>query len=317
MRRFLLLLGVAVCGIVPALGQFSDSVTYIDPQKRALLANPYGWGYIAGTNRYGDIGKYQRFEVFETPYLAAARVYFGLKRIVGSPDTISVVVRDASPAGPGARLTSVKITTDKLDTTGKGNLFFFPMRPQFQGGVFYPDSLYIGIEWAETVDDTFAVFADSNGFGEKMQRVWEQINYNNQWTMWPWINSPDPNFEWAVDSDLWIKAYLSTSPTAVAGNPEVVPTEFALEQNYPNPFNPSTSIRYFLPEQSVVQLRVCNILGQVIASLAGGVREAGVNNILWDASGFASGLYLCRLEAATTRDPSRTFNQTRKMVLTK
>jgi hypothetical protein len=87
-----------------------------------------------------------------------------------------------------------------------------------------------------------------------------------------------------------------------------LPHEFFIEQNYPNPFNPSTTIRYGLPSRSHVLLTVFNTLGQQVATLVQGEQEAGFHEVQFDASGFASGVYLYRLTAGS-------FVETRKLVL--
>lgn len=88
------------------------------------------------------------------------------------------------------------------------------------------------------------------------------------------------------------------------------PTAFHLFQNYPNPFNPSTTISYQLPEVSVVSLRVYDILGREVATLVNEVNAPGYHEVTWDASGVASGVYVCRIS-------SDAFSQTRKMLLMK
>jgi hypothetical protein len=99
--------------------------------------------------------------------------------------------------------------------------------------------------------------------------------------------------------------------------PPSTPAEFALYQNYPNPFNPSTVIRYELPGNSVyaVRLTIFDLLGQEIAVLKNGVREAGSVSVTWDAGNLAAGVYYFRLDATGLKDPSRSFQETRKMVL--
>ena len=87
-----------------------------------------------------------------------------------------------------------------------------------------------------------------------------------------------------------------------------VPQTLRLDQNYPNPFNPSTTIRYGLPSRSHVTLTVFNTLGQQVATLVQGEQEAGFQEVQFEASGLASGVYLYRLTAGS-------FVETRKLVL--
>ena len=77
-----------------------------------------------------------------------------------------------------------------------------------------------------------------------------------------------------------------------------VPKVLALNQNYPNPFNPSTTINFTLAEDSHVSLRVFDMLGREVATLANSEMKAvEVHNVLFDASRLSSGLYFYRLDA--------------------
>ena len=93
-----------------------------------------------------------------------------------------------------------------------------------------------------------------------------------------------------------------------------IPSEYRLSQNYPNPFNPATRIRYALPEQAHVTLRVYNVLGQEVATLADGVEEAGFRTVEWNAAEVASGVYFYRIEARSTSG-QRLFTDSKKMLL--
>jgi hypothetical protein len=100
------------------------------------------------------------------------------------------------------------------------------------------------------------------------------------------------------NADLVVAAFrlAITGPVGVAAdNP--LPTGLALEQNYPNPFNPSTTIRYSLPRKSSVQLAIFNTLGQRVATLVRGEKEAGYHEVRFEASGLASGVYFYQLQA--------------------
>lgn len=83
-----------------------------------------------------------------------------------------------------------------------------------------------------------------------------------------------------------------------------------LSQNYPNPFNPITVIKFSLPLKSNVSLKVYDILGREVKTLINGIKEAGIQEIPFEASNLSSGIYFYRLE---TQD----FTQTRKMILLK
>ncbi|MCP4597928.1 T9SS type A sorting domain-containing protein [Neptuniibacter sp.] len=89
----------------------------------------------------------------------------------------------------------------------------------------------------------------------------------------------------------------------------LLPTEFSLSQNYPNPFNPSTSIELALPVASNYLLEIYNIAGQKVESFSG-YSEAGIVNVIWEASNAASGVYFYKVSAGT-------FEATKKMVLIK
>lgn len=76
-----------------------------------------------------------------------------------------------------------------------------------------------------------------------------------------------------------------------------LPASFMLDQNYPNPFNPSTTIGYGLPSPARVSVRIYNVLGEEVMPLVEGERAAGRHQVVFDATGLPSGLYLCRMQA--------------------
>ena len=76
---------------------------------------------------------------------------------------------------------------------------------------------------------------------------------------------------------------------------EELPTEFSLMQNYPNPFNPVTKISFAIPKKAKVNLSVYDILGRQITTLADDYKEPGSYEYRFDASSYASGVYVYRL----------------------
>jgi hypothetical protein len=86
------------------------------------------------------------------------------------------------------------------------------------------------------------------------------------------------------------------------------PVDFSLSQNYPNPFNPTTKITYSVPFDGFVSIAIFNVLGEKVANLVNNNVKAGNYELTFDASQFASGVYLYRMEAGD-------FVSIKKMVL--
>jgi len=102
------------------------------------------------------------------------------------------------------------------------------------------------------------------------------------------------NSVFAVDT---VRIYRSVmSATAVEPFAVEIPGEVKLDQNYPNPFNPGTSITYRLSVSGHVKLAVYDALGREVRLLVNERKEAGVHDVLFDASGLPSGAYFCRLK---------------------
>ena len=99
------------------------------------------------------------------------------------------------------------------------------------------------------------------------------------------------------------------------------PTGFTLSQNYPNPFNPSTMISYQLPVNSLVTLRVYDLLGKEVATLVNAEMKAGTYTVPFTAAGgstIASGVYFYRLAAHhIDGGQAGSFVSTKKLILMK
>ncbi|MEJ2105159.1 MAG: T9SS type A sorting domain-containing protein [Ignavibacteriaceae bacterium] len=98
--------------------------------------------------------------------------------------------------------------------------------------------------------------------------------------------------------------------TSVKGDGIKISSSYKLYQNYPNPFNPTTTIKYDLPQSSVILIQIFNNLGEKVKTLYSGLQSSGTHEIVFDGSSLPSGIYFYQI---TTKD----FSQTKKCLLLK
>ncbi len=89
-----------------------------------------------------------------------------------------------------------------------------------------------------------------------------------------------------------------------------LPLDYSLDQNYPNPFNPTTTIRYAIPEDNFVSIKLYDVLGNEVITLVNEQKQAGRYEMLFNASNISSGVYYYQISSGS-------FIQTRKLMLMK
>ncbi|OQX96621.1 hypothetical protein B6I21_00510, partial [candidate division KSB1 bacterium 4572_119] len=107
-------------------------------------------------------------------------------------------------------------------------------------------------------------------------------------------------------------------------NIEVV-QNYQLFQNYPNPFNSSTRIRYDLAEDGFVEIKIFNVLGQVVKTLVSRQESTGRYLLQWNGinsngSCVSSGVYFIRMTVRTTKSSKKDnaiYSKVRKLVYVK
>ena len=139
------------------------------------------------------------------------------------------------------------------------------------------------------------------------------------------------DYNGAIDTSFSITPYSSSDPDDVQYLKElilglrsnqaleidnlVVPKTYFLHQNFPNPFNPTTSIEYDLPEFSIVNISIFDLMGRKVKSLINLKQPAGYQSIRWDGTNsfgeiVSTGMYIYTIQAGD-------FRQAKKMVLVK
>ena len=184
-----------------------------------------------------------------------------------------------------------------------------PVTSQESVGWEVTDGGYAVVNLLDTRLEHVMSFADSPAREEMQERV--------DYTSYPdghWLFFPYNTVTVAGDGEFNLSLTLSAKPieTFVLERPSN-PLTWRLYQNFPNPFNPETKIRFQLPENSQIELRIFNTLGQEIRTLINTKYEAGSYEVRWDGKDkngnyVSSGVYLYQLKA-------RNFGQVQKMLL--
>lgn len=104
--------------------------------------------------------------------------------------------------------------------------------------------------------------------------------------------------------------YFDTQQALAVKDIDGMPTEYKLFQNYPNPFNPTTQIKYSVPWNGYVSIKVYNLIGQEVATIYEGVRQTGNYTALFNGNSLSSGVYFYQLKG-------NNFIESKKFVLLK
>lgn len=150
---------------------------------------------------------------------------------------------------------------------------------------------------------------DLGGFldiSKNFSQLLEAKGYNYHFNIWHeghnWSN-------WGSHLDLVLQYFFPGSAVSVTEESQKIYT-YSLMQNYPNPFNPLTIISFELPEDSKVELKIYNMLGQEIKTLLNEEKPRGKHQVQFNASNLSSGMYIYKIKA-------NDFVSVKKMMLVK
>ncbi len=153
---------------------------------------------------------------------------------------------------------------------------------------------------------------ENNGF-RKLMTIGNS-NFKTEWTI---MGLEDGIYYWSVQAidgamagSVFSQEGVFTIGSVLSSENEFLPNEFKLGQNYPNPFNPATTIKYMIKDQSLVSLKIYDVLGNEVATLVNEIKPKGAYTFKFDASSLPSGVYFYRLTAGN-------FIETKKLLLLK
>ncbi|MGE5315553.1 MAG: T9SS type A sorting domain-containing protein [Acidobacteriota bacterium] len=139
-----------------------------------------------------------------------------------------------------------------------------------------------------------------------------------QHPMAPWDSARGSYYKswWGSEWGSAFKTIKLQTITGVDAENSAVPTVYSLSQNYPNPFNPSTTVKFSVPQPSVVKITVYDLIGREVATIANGTYAPGYYAVAFNAERLSSGMYVYRM-TSTSVAGSKTFSETKKLMLLK
>ncbi|MDP4175097.1 MAG: YCF48-related protein [Bacteroidota bacterium] len=172
----------------------------------------------------------------------------------------------------------------------------------------------------------YVIISDVRGADNIITRLHYTEDYGNTWKIIPTPEDFQPLSVSMAGKYLFSAGFygliITNKPkTSDVDRQESIVRTFELNQNYPNPFNPSTTIRYALLKQSLVEITIYDIMGNKVRSFTINSQQAGYHSILWDGKNMnneqvSSGTYIYRLRAVSFED-GKAFESSSKMLLVK
>lgn len=132
----------------------------------------------------------------------------------------------------------------------------------------------------------------------------------------PTLELKNPNldnskyYNWKASEGYGSPSTINSVYTSIEKEEKILPKEFQLFQNYPNPFNPSTTIKYAIPLDGNVKIKIYDILGKEVLSLLSEFKKAGIYNIKFNSDNLTSGIYFYKIISGN-------YSATKKMLLLK
>ena len=221
------------------------------------------------------------------------------------------------------------IITGQTDSFGAGSSDLWLVKTDENGDTLWTKtfggtSSERGNSVKQLSDGSYIIVGNNWSFGNGSSDLWYLKVDESGNELWNKIfgssdNDGGTSMQLTQDGGYIITGYLSENVWLLKTEPDIVgvksetneiPSEFLLSQNYPNPFNPSTRISWQSPAGGVQTLKIYDVLGNEVATLANEYKPAGAYEIEWDASEFPSGVYFYQLK-------TENYFETKKMILTK
>ncbi|MBT3216536.1 MAG: T9SS type A sorting domain-containing protein [Candidatus Marinimicrobia bacterium] len=218
-------------------------------------------------------------------------------------DTHTISVTDSLPILPGGYL----VFGRNEDSTTNGGFTVDYEYSNFTLGNSTDEVLLVDTENA-IVDQVAYTTSFPFGNGASMYLI-DMTADNNDGSNWTVSTMPFGDGDYGTPGKAWNDSTLMS-----IGEQEIIPKMFQLYPAYPNPFNPTTTIRFNIGVADAIMrqptLKIFDITGRLVETLAEGEINPGQHEFQWNASQHPSGVYFITLKSGN-------FTQTQKILLLK
>jgi hypothetical protein len=175
---------------------------------------------------------------------------------------------------------------DRRNTTGNATDFY--MAKSTNGGVSFTEEVISSSSFVPSSSTFFGDYTNITAYNGVVRPIWIRLD----------------------GTSLSVMTAIIGLPTGVQEPITVLPSEYKLSQNDPNPFNPVTNIKYQIPKDAFVSIKVYNMVGQEVAVLVNEFKRAGEYSYDFSGANLTTGVYFYRMISGD-------FSQTKKMMLIK
>ncbi len=257
----------------------SQTVTFFGVQD--------GWGFVAGTNSFGDLEKAQRFDYPNGELFGVTQVgiSFHQASVVGDGEVTIKIYDVGANGGPDELLgTSLPINTSQLAVPSQGvaaTLFSFPEIVALSGSQFF---VSVDLSDLYTKQDTVGIWHTRPDCGNGTT-TWELFSDGTTWV--PFTDQSS----WQIDVDLFAFAILEKLIVDNTNNLSPEEAGLHLANAFPNPASDHLNINYTLDQRDNITIGIHSANGQLLQNHNLGNRLQGEHREILDLSNLNNGLY--------------------------
>lgn len=255
-----------------------------------------GWGYVSGTNNFGDLEKAQRFNFpgADNYFASEVAVYFNDAKAVGDGEVSVKLYEVDNDGSPGALLgTSNPLKVSELVVSEQDvfpTIFTFAEPVQLNGSQFFAS---VDLSNLYATQDTVGIFNTNEGCGDGSS-TWELFSDGNNWFPFSSDNS------WGVNVDLFIFVVLELNISDVN---DLSPEEAGLHLKaaYPNPANNNITLDFSLDQKENISIDIYRANGQLVKRHNLGSRYQGNHREVLPLHELSDGVYFYAFSTTKVR----------------